>query len=299
MNNNVALADIRAFVAIADCGSFTRAADQLNASRAHLSRQLNQLEQQLGTQLLIRTTRSQRLTAAGEQFFRRCQEALLTIDQAIIESIDDSQQMHGRLAINCVGGFIGEELLGPMLAEFGRQYRDIELELDFSSQRVDLITEQFDLVVRMGALEDAGFIARQLTEITIETLASPDYLKRHGRPSDPRALKHHNCLTGSVKRWSYTCGEGASKSLDVQVAGNFSCKNGRVLLDAACQGNGIVRLPTLYCRRELAERQLVPVFEHWQAAPVPLHLLYHRNRYQPQRLKTLIDFVCQSFEKLK
>jgi DNA-binding transcriptional LysR family regulator len=303
MQNSSSLADIRAFVTIAEQGSFTKAAEVLQASRAHLSRQLAQLERQLGVQLIIRTTRAQRLTPVGEQFFQQCLTSLQTIDQAVIAAKDDTAHLQGDIRINCVGGVIGEDILTKILSDFNLQYPDIKVELDFSSQRVDLIAEAFDLVVRMGELEDSGLVARKLTDIKVKVLASPDYLTQHPAIVNPKDLELHNCLTGSIKRWRFYK-QSVGDELDVVVSGNFSCKSGRALINAAINGNGVVRLPEVYCETEIHNKTLVSVFEydaldeHWHSPAVPLFLLYHRNRYQPARLKVLIDFICQQFKTL-
>lgn len=296
------LADIRAFVYITEQGSFTKAAQQLNTSRAQLSRQLIQLEQQLGTQLLIRTTRAQRLTATGELFYNQCKHALAGIQDAIQIAQQDSQQLQGDIAINCVGGVIGEELIANSLSQFSQRYPAINITLDFSSTRVDLISESFDLVIRMGELADSGLIARKLTDIQVQVLASPTYLAKHDPILHPQDLQQHNCLTGSIKRWHFQQKGAAEREHEVLVKGNFSCKNGRALLRGAENGLGIVRLPTLYCQSSITSQALVPVFHreqaspNWQAPDVPLYLLYHRNPLQSQRLALLIAFICQHFE---
>lgn len=291
MNSNISLLNIRSFVAIAELGSFTRAAEALDSSRAHLSRQLNQLEQQLGSQLLVRTTRSQRLTDAGRRLFEDCQHALQNIDQAVSACISENQQLQGSIRINCVGGMIGEELVSGLLSDFSQTYPDINIELDFSSQRVDLIGEGYDLVLRMGELEDSGLIARKLCDIAIDVMASPAYLQQQPRLERPQDLIQHNCLTGSVKRWGFEkpSKPGARANIqEVQVGGNYRCKSGRALIQRALQGKGIVRLPRLYCAAELKAGQLVSVFEDWRTPAVPFYLLYHQNDHQPERLKKLI-----------
>lgn len=307
MQNNSSLADIRTFVTIAEQGSFTKAAEVLQSSRAHVSRQLAQLEQQLGVQLIIRTTRAQRLTPVGKQFFQQCLISLQAIHQAVIAAKDDTQQLQGNICINCVGGVIGEDILTHVISEFNLQYPNINVELDFSSPRVDLIAEAFDLVVRMGELEDSGLVARKLTDIKVQVLASPVYLARHPVIRHPKDLEQHNCLTGSIKRWrfhqkSVQHNNAPIHALEVNVKGNFNCKSGRALINAAKHGNGIVRLPELYCEDEINNHSLAPALisasdeEQWYSPDVPLFLLYHRNRYQPARLKVLIDFICQKFE---
>jgi len=307
MENTPSLADIRTFVTIAQQGSFTKAAALLQSSRAHVSRQLAQLEQQLGVQLIIRTTRAQRLTPIGEQFFQQCLASLQGIDQAVIAAQDDTEQQQGNLCINCVGGVIGEDILANIVADFNKHYPDITIELDFSSSRVDLIAEAFDLVVRMGNLEDSGLVARKLTDIKVQVLASPLYLAQHPTIQHPKDLEQHNCLTGSIKRWRFhqtstQHNDAPIHEVEIAVQGNFSCKSGRALINAAKRANGIVRLPALYCEEEINNNELVPILTTdatpWYSPDVPLFLLYHRNRYQPTRLRLFIDFICQQFEKL-
>lgn len=295
MNNNINLADVQAFVAIASLGSFTKAAEALSASRSHLSRQLNQLETQLGVQLLIRTTRTQRLTDAGEAFFQQCQSSLNTINQAILSSAEQNEAIRGSISINAVGGYIGEEIITPLLADFARQHPELDIQLDFSSPRVDLISEQFDLVFRMGTLEDSTIVARKLTSLTISTLASPDYLAQHPILTTPKQLKQHSCLTGSVTQWFFQQTDNEKQQQDIKVSGNFSCNNGRSLINAALAGNGIIRVPAIYCSEHLKSNALVPVFTDWQAADVPFYLLYHKNKYQPKKIKTIINYIMTNF----
>ncbi|PMN72451.1 LysR family transcriptional regulator [Enterovibrio norvegicus] len=287
LNDN--LADIRAFVAIAESGSFSKAAEKLGASRAHMSRQLSQLESRLGVQLIIRTTRSQRLTTAGDALFTRCQAAMMQIDDAISDAIDDSDQLRGRIAVNCVGGILGESLVGDVIHRFCFDHPDIHVELDFSSERVDLIESRFDLVLRMGALNDSRLIGRYLGDIEIGTYAAPHYLSQRGRLAHPRDLQKHDCLTGSVTRWRYVKVDAHSQHVDVDVKGNLQCKNGHVLMSASLQGNGICRLPALYCESHVQAGRLENVFTDWGVEKVPLYLLYHKDRHQPKRLKALIQ----------
>ncbi|KXF82344.1 LysR family transcriptional regulator [Enterovibrio coralii] len=285
------LQDIRAFVAIAEAGSFSKAAEKLNTSRAHMSRQLSQLEARLGVQLIIRTTRSQRLTSAGEAFFTRCQAALMQIDDAITHASTDGDLMKGSIAVNCVGGIIGETLVGNAIHQFCAEHPDIHIELDFSSERVDLVQSRFDLVLRMGVLEDSRLIGREMGEILIGTYAAPSYLARRGRLTHPHQLREHDCLTGSVTKWKYVPTNKNEKTVEVEVSGNLQCKNGHVLYQSALKGNGICRLPDLYCQQAVVDGSLESVFEEWKVDKVPLYLLYHRDRHQPARLKALIQYL--------
>lgn len=296
MLNQINLADIRSFVLIAQLGNFTKAAEALDVSRSHVSRQISQLEKQMGVTLLMRTTRMLKLTDAGKTFYQQCEKALNDIDQALLTAVEDIEVLQGELKINCVGGYLGEEVIAQVASDFMRLHPQITINLDFSSHRVDLIEDEFDIAFRMGKLEDAGFIARKLMNIEMGTLASPDYLARNESLSHPKQLNSHQCLTGSVKRWSFEH-TSLQQSYDVHVNGHLQCKNGRVLLKGALDGNGIIRVPVIYCQQEIKQGALKEVFTDWRVPSVDFSMIYHRDRYQPKRLKLFIEFVKQYFEK--
>jgi len=291
------LADIKAFVATAKLGSFTQAAEQLSCSRSHVSKQLSQLELDLGVKLISRTTRSQNLTVQGQVFFEQCQHSLNGIEQAIEQVMDSSSSIRGQININCVGGFIGEEIIAPLINDFIKLFPQVNIHLDFTSQRVDLVSGEFDMVFRMGRLDDSELIARQLTTLSIVTVASPSYLNKFGFPKDPFSLKHHQCITGTVKTWSYQYKDDDSRKVEVKVAGGISCKNGRVMLKTALQGHGIIRVPSLYCKPELIAGSLIPVFDDWHVPETPLTLVYLKDKYQPERLKAFIEFVRENIHR--
>ncbi|ACA84896.1 LysR family transcriptional regulator [Shewanella woodyi] len=297
MNKDLNLADIRAFTVIAEQGSFTQAAEVLGCSRSHLSKQLLQLENLLGVSLITRTTRAQRLTEQGRFFFDSCQAALESIDQAVAVTVDNAQRLQGHININCVGGIIGEEIVTALVNDFISQYPDISVHLDFSSPRVDLVVDEFDLVFRMGELEDSAIVARKLMSIENMTMASPQYLAAHGYPNHPKDLKEHLCITGSIDHWLFEKRDDAKSKVEVAIKGGFKCKNGRVMKSAALADNGIVRLPRLYCPNELAKGELVSVFEDWRVADTPFYLLYCKDRFQPARLRAFISFTMKNFMK--
>ncbi|MGD8171742.1 LysR family transcriptional regulator [Vibrio sp. TRT 21S02] len=298
MLNQVNLSDIRSFVFIAQLGNFTKAAEALSVSRSHVSRQISSLEAQMGVTLLIRTTRTLKLTEAGKAFYQQCEQALHSIDQALLAAVDDIEAIRGEIRINCVGGYLGEELIAQIATDFMELHPDVSIFLDFSSHRIDLIEDDFDIAFRMGKLEDAGFVARKIMDVQISTLASPTYLKQQGRPTHPRDLTQHHCLTGSVTRWSFVSNDNGEK-VDVPIKGRLQCKNGRVLVKGALTNNGIIRVPTIYCTEEMAQGQLEEVFTQWHIPHVEFSAIYHKDRYQPKRLRAFIDFAKAQFDKLK
>jgi len=298
MLEKVNLADIRAFVLIAELGSFTNAALAMDVSRSHVSRQLSALESRLGVTLMHRTTRTLRLTDAGQLFYEQAKASFNGLEQALVAAVDDANAVRGEIRINCVGGHIGEDIIAAMCSEFLQQYPDVEISLDFSSPRIDLISDQFDLAFRMGELEDAGFVGRKLCDIKIHTLASPDYIERFGSLQHPKELIDHHCLTGSIRHWKFQSRQDPSDSYEINVKGRLSCKNGRALVRAAIDGNGVIRVPAIYCQNEIETGLLQPVFQQWDVPDVPFYAIYHKDRYQTIRLKTFIRFVTERFALL-
>ncbi|MGY5538230.1 LysR substrate-binding domain-containing protein [Vibrio brasiliensis] len=294
MLNSLNLADIRSFVLIAQLGSFTKAAQALDVSRSHVSRQISNLENQMSVTLLIRTTRTLKLTDAGKRFYLQCEQALNGIEQAVLGAVDDVEKVQGEIRINCVGGYLGEDVIGQIACDFMQEYPQTQIHLDFSSHRVDLLEEDFDIAFRMGQLEDSGFIARKLMTVEMSTLASPDYLKAMGRPSHPKQLVSHQCLTGSVKRWGYQH-KVTHSELEVVIKGHLQCKNGRVLVKGALNHQGIIRVPKVYCLNQIKTGQLIEVFDEWHIPSVSFSAIYHKDRYQPKRLRAFIDFVIGRF----
>ena len=290
MIEHINLDDIRFFVMIAELGSFTKVAEQQGVSRSHISRRISALEQKIGVTLLNRTTRTLSLTESGKTLCNECQTALLMIDQALLQAVDDVEKIQGTIKVNSVGGYLGEEVIAQMTTAFMKQYPHINVMLDFSSHRVDLIEEEFDVAFRMGQLADSGFIAQKIMDIEMSTLASPSYIAENAEIVHPSNLAEHRCLVGSVRRWSYQS-KADNASCDVNVKGVLESKNGRVLVKGAVQGNGVIRVPTLYCSKEIATGALTEVFSDWQIPSVDFSVLYHKDRYQPKRLKAFIQFV--------
>lgn len=296
MNIDISLTDIRAFVIIAEQGNFTRAAEVLSCSRSQLSKQLNQLEAFLGVSLIIRTTRSQRLTEQGIVFLKQCQESFKQIDLSVATIVDQAQQLQGHININCVGGVIGEEWVVKLINDFIKLHPEITIELGFSSQRVDLIDDSFDVVFRMGELPDSGLVARKLVSIKNCILASAQYLDQHKRIVHPNELTKHSCITGSISQWRFQHVDQPSNKVEVTIKGGFRCKSGRAMKTSALSGLGIVRLPYLYCPEEIKSGQLLQVFSQWEIPDTPIYLLYHKDPHQVLRLNKFIQFTVAHFK---
>ena len=295
IKKSINLEDIRAFALIAQHGSFTAVSELLLCSRSHLSKQLNKLEANLGVKLITRTTRTQKLTSAGKLFYEQVNKGLFTLNNAIEQVIESADEISGILNINCVGGVIGEELITKLISDFTKLHPQVNINLDFSSRRVDLVSGEFDLVFRMGQLQDSSLICRKLTDLPIMTLATSHYLEINGKLDHPKDLKNHQCITGTVKHWSFSNKSDPSIKVDIAIEGQFQCKNGRAMLINALADNGIVRLPALYCKQEIEKGELVSVFDEWEIPDTPLYMVYVQNKFMPNKLKVFIEFIKTNF----
>ena len=296
MKKDINYADIKCFLVLVEEGSFTNAAEKLLCSRSQVSKQLSQLEASLGVSLLVRTTRTQHLTPSGELFYDKCKLSFNGIERAIDGVIESATQLSGEIKINCVGGFIGENIIGPLVADFMQAHPNINIVLDFSSRRVDLVSGEFDFVFRMGELTDSALIAKKLTDLTIGTYASPDYIKQFGKPQEPKDLADHKCIAGSMHTWTFLHSDGQAKQ-DVIVKGDLECRNGRIMLHSALRGNGIIRVPEIYCVKELSEGKLIGIFDRWQPKSTPFYLLYLKDKNQPMRMTAFKNFVAENFSR--
>ena len=295
MNRTALPSGISEFLLVAELSSFTLAAEQMGLSRARMSQIIRQLEQNVGVQLFHRSTRVVSLTSAGESFYQQCRQG---IDQ-LHYAIENTQEMHtnltGLIRINSVGGLFGEQILAPKLATFMRKHPKIRIELDFSSVREDVIEAKFDVVVRMGKLEDSSLIGRPLTHYQNYLVASSDYLRHAPKLDHPKDLNNHTLINGSVKKWSFYPQDNDKKVLDIPIQASFQCNNGHVSRQFALKGVGITRQPSYYVEQDLLEGRLIQVLPQWKLAESTAHLVYPKARHPNARVKALIDYLLEAF----
>ncbi len=277
------------FKCICEQGSLSAAARVLAMSRPMVSRYLEQMEHWAGTRLLHRSTRKLSLTTAGERVLEQSRELV-----EVAERIADQQEAEtpaGRLRVACAQ-FSAEHLLMPWLPEFLALYPALGIDLQVSNQAVNLVEERIDLAIRVTNDLDPNVIARRLGECESVLCASPDYLARHGRPTEPKQLAMHNCLHYSQFSrglWHFRQADGEHVALE--VAGNFSANESSLLTNAARAGLGIALLPQLEVRQSLASGELVPVLEQLRPEPLGIFGLYRSRRHQPLALSLLLDAI--------
>lgn len=282
--------DLRAFVQAVESGSLTRAAEALQVATSAVSRRIKELEGRLGTQLLQRTTRQMRLTAAGETFHARAVEILQALEEAETEAGCQSRALTGPLRIAVPLSF-GMSHLSPILVEFARAHPGLELDADFSDRVVDLVAEGHDLAVRIGNLRDSSLIARKLLDVRTVVAAAPSFWQRHGVPTDPAELGALPalCYTGSerVDSWRYSDPQGAPRVVHMRAA--MRSTNGGYLRDAAIAGLGIVMQPSFILHDAVRQGLLVPVLCDHRWPTVAIHVVYPQTRHLSARARAFID----------
>lgn len=289
------LQSMEAFVKVVERGSFAGAADALGLSRAMVSKHVAALEDRLGVRLLHRTTRRLNLTEVGRAYFDRSREIIHQLAEAEEAASALQSTPRGTLRLNCSTGF-GVRHLAPALAAFQAQYPDLHVDLTLSDRLVDLVEDGFDLVIRIGRLQDSSLIARRLAPSRMLLCAAPAYLAARGEPEHPDDLASHNFLRYaymSVPEIPMTGPNGESASLG--FAGNLVCNNGDALLAAALTGQGIVVLPTFYVGQHLAEGALRVVLPHWALPELTIYAVYPVNRHLAAKVRLFVDFLADRF----
>ena len=282
------------FVRIAETGSFTAVADQLDVARSVVTRQISALEKQLGAKLMTRSTRSLTLTTAGAAYLEKCRVILNMVDAAESSLLEEKTIPRGRIRLGLPLNF-GLQCLMPALLEFTQAHAQIELVMDFSDRRSKLIEEGIDLSIRITNRLEPGDIVRKLGVARLLTVASPQYLAQHSIPNHPRDLAHHACLVYSQEFQStvWTYGPNDNET-HVTVRPRLAANNGEALLQAAAQGLGITRPPDFIAQPFLDKGSVVQVLEDFEPEPLEIYAVLPSNRYVPHRISVLIDFLAKA-----
>lgn len=291
---------MRVYVKVVELGTMTAAAKACDLSTTMVSNHLQALEQRLGVSLLLRTTRRQQVTDAGQAYYQRCLEVLGLVAESEQWAEGTQGSAQGLLRITAPPTF-GAECLTPTLAGFLQRYPQISISLSLGDQVQDMLEGEFDAALRLGSLEPSTLIARPLDDYRLSICASPDYLHCYGTPRHPEELAAHECLQflynpgdawrGTQKRWSM---QGPHGSISVEVKGRLVTNSSAGLRQAALAGMGLVMLPDVLVRRDLAEGKLIQVLAHYALPGRPMHLLYPQARYRSPKLRAFVDYIVQT-----
>jgi DNA-binding transcriptional LysR family regulator len=287
---------LRAFTQVVNAGGFAAAAREMGLSRSQVNKLVIALENELGVQLLHRSTRVVTSTETGQAFYERCVEILASLEEAERSVYQLNEEPKGRLRVNAPMTF-GTMHLAPALSEFIQQYPDLQAQLTLNDRFIDPIEEGFDVTIRIAKSHDAVSLIAHLLAISPRVLcASPHYLETRGTPTQPHDLRHHSCLHyGQLTiedQWTLT-GPGGEQM--VSVSGVLCSNNGEVLREAAVQGLGIAMLPTFIVERELQQGLLNVVLPDYHPTGLSIFVLYPVNRHLSTKVRLLIDFLQERF----
>ena len=283
---------MRTFVRVAELGSFSAAAQQLGVARSVVTRQVAALERQLGAKLMVRSTRRLALTAAGTTYLEKCRVIVNLVEAAETDVAEDRAVARGKIRIGLPLSY-GLKRLAPLLLEFAGDNPEVQLEMDFTDRRVDLVEEGFDLSIRITGRLAPSDVVRRLGACNVMAVASPGYLARHGRPSHPSELAGHECLTylgdPSPNAWTFTV-KGRVEGFFVH--GRVAANNGDVLVEAAARGFGIALQPDFIVLPYLADGRLEHVLPKFAPPGLGIYAVLPGTRHLPYRVRVLIDFLA-------
>ncbi|HBN8522165.1 LysR family transcriptional regulator [Pseudomonas aeruginosa] len=287
------------FTHIARHRSFTKAATEMEMSRAALSQHLKGLEQQLNVRLLHRTTRDMSLTEEGRRLFEAVEPALKMIDAAIAELGEVTASPTGLIRINS-SRIAARTLLEPYLGEFLSRYPGLRVELVLNDGFANIIADGADVGIRLGESLDEHMVAVPITpRIEMAIVGSPDYFKRHGIPLTPADLIQHNCLayrfssSGTLDRWAFTSPDAESRNQVFEPRGSAVFNDDESMLKAALQGVGLVKYLDVCVREQLTSGELVRVLQPWCPSFAGFYLYAPTRAQMPAKVRALIDFLVE------
>lgn len=282
---------IQLFVRLADLGSFTRVAEQVNSSKSMVSKEIARLETDLGARLLHRSTRNVQLTHVGEGYLQRAREILSKLDDADNFVQDLQQNLRGKLKINAPMA-LGITDLSYLFADFMKANPEIELDIHLGDESVDLVEQGFDLGFRASSQPiDSNYVGRPLTRFTYKVCASPDYLDKHPAITLPKDLKDHNCFI-----YSYFQGKNVWPIEDgIAVNGTLRVNNTMFMMESIKQGVGLGFIPDFVCQQAIDSGEVVEVLADSKKAMLTLYALYPARYFVPPKLVQCIEFLEQWF----
>lgn len=290
---------IRTFAQVVESLSFVRAAERLGVSTTAVSRLVAELEGELQTRLLQRTTRRISVTDAGRAFYERCVQILADLDEAEREAAREAAEPRGTIRLTTSVNF-GTRQVTPAIALFLARHAQVKFDVSLSDRIVDIVEEGFDLAIRIGATGPENLVARKLGETQLVPCASPAYIARHGAPASPEDLTQHNCLTYEYAlRDAWTFRDTAGRERTVKVAGSLNSNNSELNVAAAVQGVGIALEPDFIVGSELKKGTLVPVLKSFEAPALPVYAVYPSRRHLPAKVRAFVDFLAERFASTK
>ncbi len=280
-------------VAIADTGSFSRAASNLGMSVSHISRSIARLENRLQIRLFARTTRSVRLTETGRAFVERSRRIIQDRDE-LLSLARGYSELRGEFRVTCATT-LGEQFVVPVIRQFANDHPELRIVLELTNRLIDLVGEGYDVGIRTGRVSDGRLVGQQIAMRTVELCASPEYLRVHGVPRSIEALSAHDCLIGTSTTWRFL--ERGQPRL-FEPKGRWQCNSGAATVDAALAGMGICQLPSSYVRRHIQTGTLIPLLPRFNPDAEPIWAVYPERQHLSPKVRLLVDALDPHLQKI-
>jgi DNA-binding transcriptional LysR family regulator len=291
------LTSMSVFVKASELGSFAAAAEAMGMSPQMVAKHVVFLEDRLGTALLHRTTRRQSLTDVGRAYYDRCKHLLAEVEAAESVAQDMRSRPKGVLRVNAPMTF-GSFSLAPFVTRYLNRYPDMQIDLTLNDRFVDPLEEGFEVMIRVGEVDDTSLIAHPLAPYRLIACASPEYLARRGIPQAPSELERHDCLAYAYWSPSIPCRwlfNRDGKAEEVRATGRIRSNDWKALLHAAKEGYGITLGPENVLNAEIAAGNLVRVLPDYQGPVRPMHVIYPAGRRPTVKVKSFVDAIVEEF----
>src|SRR5580692_201474 len=281
-----------AFVAVVEAGGFSAASRRLGMPLASVSRKVSELEESLGVRLLTRSTRKVTMTESGQQFFAACQRILDDLGEAERAASGEYRVPRGELVMTAPLVF-GRLHLVPIVLDFLKAYRDVDIQLRLVDRIVNLLDEHVDLALRIGELPDSSHVATRVGSTGRVVCASPAYLAERGTPRHPDELAGHDCVTfaglASTREWTFRIARAVAT---IPVHARFTVSTAEAAIDAALAGAGIARVLFYQAAQNIADGRLEVLLAEYEPEPFPVSLVYPAGRLVPLKLRAFLDFAA-------
>jgi DNA-binding transcriptional LysR family regulator len=289
------LSGVTVLIAVVEAGTIARAAEALGLSPSGVSRALSRLEQRVGARLLARTTRSLSLTDEGRRFYEQVGPHLAGIEEAAIEAAGSASTVRGRLRVN-IDPFFSRIVLSRHLAAFLARYPDLSVELIMRDSVGDLVADGFDLALRFGEPPVGSFVARKLIETRVLTVASPSYIKAHGKPRHPKEIEERDCIdfydAANARAYDWEM-RRKKEVLPLRVNARLLVSDADTLIGACEAGAGIGQVLEIGCAEQLRGGRLVELFPEWSDERFPLYAIYPSRLHCPAKVRAFIEFCLE------
>ncbi len=290
--------EMEAFNAVVDSGSFVKAADSLNTSKAAISRYVSDLETRLGVRLLHRTTRKLSLTDEGQVFFLRSKELLSELNNAELEITSRNVIASGLIRINTPVTF-GIKHLSPLWGQFLDRYPEIKLDITLADRIVDLVEEGYDVAIRIASLPNSTLISKKLSSTRLILCASPVYLEKNGIPQHPHELTDHSIIAYShfstKDEWYF---DGPEGQVSVKTNPRLHSNNGDTCRAVALEGLGIILQPSFLISEDIQSGALIELMPQYKSIELGIYAIYASRKHLAPKIRVLIDFLAENLKKI-